>query len=83
VDWVYSGMDEAGYAARARGTSPVAYEAGEPFIPLSDLEESDVQGWVTTILGADEIAALTAKIDAEIAALVTPTQLVIRDMPWA
>ena len=83
VDWIYSGVDGAGYAARARGTSPVAYEAGAPFIPLSDLEKSDVQGWVTTEVGADRIATLTAKIDTEIAALVTPTQLVVREMPWS
>ena len=83
VDWVYSGVDDAGYSARIAGSSPVAYETGEPFIPLSDLEKSDVQGWVTTEVGADRIATLTARIDAEIAALVTPTELVVRVMPWS
>ena len=83
VDWVYSGVDEAGYSARAAGTSACDYEAGDPFIPFSDLEQSDVQGWVTTSLGADEVAALTAKIDTQIAALVTPTELVVRVMPWS
>ena len=67
VDWVYRGVDEA----------------GNPFISFSDLEQSDVQGWVTTSLGADEIAALTAKIDTQIAGLVTPTELVVRVMPWS
>ena len=83
VDWVFSGVDEAGYSARAAGNSMCDYEAGDPFIPLSDLEQSDVQGWVTTSLGADEIAALTASIDTQIAVLANPTEKVVRVMPWS
>ena len=83
VDWVFVGEDDPAYSVNAAGTVQCDYEAGDPFISFSDLTQSDVQGWVTASLGADEIAALTASIDTQLAALVHPTELIVREMPWA
>ena len=45
------------------------------FIAFADLTASDVQGWVETALGADEVTQLKAGLDAEIAEKVTPTSV--------
>tara|TARA_R100000329_G_scaffold15224_1_gene15832 strand:+ start:3186 stop:3542 length:357 start_codon:yes stop_codon:yes gene_type:complete len=45
------------------------------FIAFADLTASDVQGWVETALGADEVTQLKASLDAEIAEKVTPTSV--------
>lgn len=45
------------------------------FINWSDLKASDVQGWVESALGSDEVASLKANIDAGIAEKVTPTSV--------
>ena len=45
------------------------------FIAFADLTASDVQGWVETALGADEVTEMKAGLDAQIAEKVTPTSV--------
>ena len=45
------------------------------FTAFADLKASDVQGWVEAALGADEVTALKAGLDAQIAELITPTSV--------
>ena len=45
------------------------------FINWSDLKASDVQGWVEAGLGSDEVTAMKASLDAQIAEKVTPTSV--------
>ena len=45
------------------------------FKAFADLKTSDVQGWVEAALGADEITAMKARLDANIAAIITPTSV--------
>ena len=45
------------------------------FTAFADLTASDVQGWVEAALGADEVTAMKASLDATIAKLVTPTSV--------
>ena len=45
------------------------------FKAFADLTASDVQGWVEAALGADEVTAMKARLDAEIAEKVTPTSV--------
>ena len=42
------------------------------FTDFADLTASDVQGWVETALGADKVAEMKAKLDAQIDKQVTP-----------
>ena len=74
--------DGDGHNAQAFGTVSVKWEAPEPFIPYADLTESDVQGWTEEQIGTDELAAITARLDANIEEQATPTHETYRTMPW-
>ena len=83
INWRYIADDGEGHNAQAFGTVSVKpWEEGEPWIPYADLTESDVQGWTEEQLGTDELAAITARLDANIAEQVTPTHETYRTMPW-
>ena len=45
------------------------------FTAFADLTASDVQGWVEAALGADEVTAIKAGLDGNIAAKITPTSV--------
>ena len=82
INWRLSATDTEGHNAQAFGTVSVApWEEGEPWIPYEDLTEADVQGWVEEQLG-DELAAMTARLDAQIEEQATPTHETHRTMPW-
>ena len=75
--------DDGLHNAQAFGTVSVKpWEEGEPWIPYADLTESDVQGWTEEQLGEDELAAITARLDANIAEQATPTHRAYYTMPW-
>ena len=50
------------------------------FKAFADLTASDVQGWVETALGADEVTAVEASIAAQITEAKTPTTT--SGVPW-
>ena len=81
INWRYIADDGEGHNAQAFGTVSVKWEAPEPFIPYADLAESDVQGWTEEALG-DELAAIIARLDAQIAEQATPTHETYYTMPW-
>ena len=82
INWRYIADDGLGHNAQAFGTVSVApWEEGEPWIPYEDLTEADVQGWVEEQLG-DELAAMTARLDAQIEEQAKPTHETHRTMPW-
>ena len=45
------------------------------FTAFADLTASNVQGWVEAALGADEVTAMKAALDSQIAELITPTSV--------
>ena len=57
------------------GTQAVDTSDLSSFKEFADLKTSDVQGWVEAALGADEITAMKARLDANIAAIITPTSV--------
>ena len=57
------------------GTQAVDTSDLSSFKAFADLTASDVQGWVEAALGADEVTAMKANLDATIAKLVTPTSV--------
>ena len=81
INWRYIADDGEGHNAQAFGTVSVKWEEGE-WIPYADLTESDVQGWTEEQLGTDELAAITARLDAQIAEQATPTHDTHYTMPW-
>ena len=58
------------YGSQAVDTSDLS-----SFTAFADLTASDVQGWVEAALGADEVTAMKASLDATIAKLITPTSV--------
>ena len=45
------------------------------FTAFASVSLSNVQGWVETAMGSDEVTALKAGIDAQITEKVTPTSV--------
>ena len=82
VHWVLNGTDGNGHNGSVYGTVPVTYVAGDPFTPYADLTEAQVQSWTTTTLGAEQVAALEANINAQIQQQITPTSVNLPP-PWS
>ena len=61
--------------ATVYGNQSVSTDDLSSFINWSDLKASDVQGWVEAGLGSDEVTAMKASLDAQIAEKVTPTSV--------
>ena len=45
------------------------------FKAFADVTVSDVQGWVETAIGSDEVTAMKAGLDSKIAEMITPTSV--------
>ena len=82
VHWVLSGTDGNGHNGSVYGTVGLTYVAGSPYTPFAQLTESQVQGWVTSALGATQVSALEANIDQQIQQQVTPTSVNLTP-PWS
>ena len=86
VHWRYTATDgeDPPHTAVAIGRVNVTWEEGDPWIPYEDLVESDVVGWVESSLGDEQIEALQASFDAQIAEEITPTKEQMRgdELPW-
>jgi len=86
IHWRYSATDEEDppHEASTIGTSSIVWEEGDPWIEYADLEESDVQGWTEEQLGEEQIEAMEASFDAQIAEEITPTHETMRgdELPW-
>jgi len=82
VHWRLTGADDSNndadgnpQTATVYGSQSVSTDDLSSFINWSDLKASDVQGWVEAGLGSDEVTALKANIDEQIAEKVTPTSV--------
>ena len=80
VHWRLTGEDDTNNDAEGNPQQSVVY--GSISLDVSDLSiftafdsvtASNVQGWVESALGSDEVTSLKSKIDAQIAEKVTPT----------
>ena len=67
--------DGNNWTADVYGSQVVDTSDLSSFKAFADLTASDVQGWVEAALGADEVTAKKASLDAEIAEKVTPTSV--------
>ena len=83
VHWRLTGTDDSNndadgnpQAATVYGSQALDTSDLSSFINWSSLQASDVQGWVESALGADDVSALKANIDASIAEKVTPTSVI-------
>ena len=67
--------DGNNWTATSYGSQGVDTSDLSSFTAFGDLKASDVQGWVEAALGADEVTAMKASLDAQIAEKVTPTSV--------
>jgi len=70
IDGVEVNITSSRYGSQALDTSDLS-----SFKAFADLTASDVQGWVEAALGADEVTAMKAGLDGNIAAKITPTSV--------
>jgi len=67
--------DGNNWTATSYGTQSVDTSDLSSFTAFGSLSASDVQGWVETAMGSDDVTALKAGLDAQIALLITPTSV--------
>ena len=82
VHWRLTATDDANndadgnpQTASVYGSQAVDTSDLSSFTAFADLTASNVQGWVETALGTDEVTAMKASLDANIAAKITPTSV--------
>ena len=82
VHWRLTATDDANtdsdgnnWTAEVYGSQGLDTDSISSFTAFADLTSSDVQGWVEAALGADEVTALKAGLDAKIAEKITPTSV--------
>tara|TARA_R110000803_G_scaffold199631_1_gene263746 strand:- start:301 stop:633 length:333 start_codon:yes stop_codon:yes gene_type:complete len=75
VHWRLNGVDdtEDENVGDSYGVVSLDTEDLSTFTAFADITEADVIGWVEAALGEDQVTALKASIDAQIAEKITPT----------
>ena len=82
VHWRLTAEDDANQDADGNNITATVYGSQGldtsdlgTFTAWADLTSSDVQGWVEAAIGADEVTAMKAGLDAQITEIVTPTSV--------
>lgn len=81
MHWRLVADDGAGHTARAYGTQLAGALNPAEFIPFASLTLATVTGWCEQQMGAAEVAAVKAGLDAQIAQQVSPTTQSLAP-PW-
>mgnify|MGYP007100058561 CR=1 FL=1 len=83
--WRVSGeltQDGVTYYGSSFGSQVLSpYSPKSPFVPYSDLVESQVIGWVQSAMGEAEVAAINAGVEQQIQGQITPA-VVSLPLPW-
>ena len=80
VNWVLAGSEDS-YHYQTYGSANVPAPDGA-FTPYNDLTEAQVQGWVESALGAEQVAAYKAAIAQQIELQKNPIAAVLPP-PWS
>ena len=82
VHWRLTATDDANNDADGNpqtssmyGTQDLNTDSISNFVAFGSLDAAKVQSWVEAALGADEVTAMKAGLDAQIAAKITPTSV--------
>jgi hypothetical protein len=82
VHYTLNGTDGNGHNGSVYGTVGLTYTAGSPYTPYASLTQDQVIGWVTTTLGPEQVAAMEANINTQIANQINPP-VVTPPLPWS
>tara|TARA_R100000664_G_scaffold11427_2_gene18577 strand:- start:64 stop:411 length:348 start_codon:yes stop_codon:yes gene_type:complete len=79
VHWILTATDDTNkdsdgnnWTSKMYGTQTVSTDDLSSFINWSSLTNADVQGWVETALGSDEIVNMKSSLEADIASKINP-----------
>ena len=67
--------DGNNWTAEVYGSQGLDTDSISSFVAFADLDAAKVQSWVEAALGADEVTAMKASLDAQIAEKITPTSV--------
>lgn len=81
VHWTRLGTDGE-HTVSVYGTQAVTLDAEAPFTPYADLTQAQVEGWLDSAMGAEQIAAMDASLDQQIENIINPP-VVTLPLPWA
>jgi len=82
VHWTLTADDGQGHIATTYGSVGLVYEAGSSFTPFAQLTQAQVQEWVSTKMGPDNLASLENKLQEQIQQQVAPIEIT-QPAPWA
>ena len=83
VHWRVTGtsdtLDPEGnaYTATSIGTQTISTSDLSGFTPFDDLTNADAVAWTQSAMGADEVTALEANLDSQIALEITPVSVTL------
>ena len=83
VHWRVTGtsdtLDPEGnaYTATSIGTQTISTSDLSGFTPFDDLTNADAVAWTQSAMGAEQVTALEANLDSQIALEITPTSVTL------
>jgi hypothetical protein len=83
VHWRVTGtsdtLDPQGnaYTATSIGTQTISTSDLSGFTPFDDLTNADAVAWTQSAMGAEQVTALEANLDSQIALEITPTSVTL------
>ena len=83
VHWRVTGtsdtLDPQGnaYTATSIGTQTISTSDLSGFTPFDDLTNADAVAWTQSAMGAEQVTALEANLDSQIALKITPTSVTL------
>ena len=82
VHWRLNATDDTNKDSEGNFLGAVTYSSQvldtsdlSSFKAFADVTASDVQGWVETAIGSDEVTSMKTGLDAKIAEMITPTSV--------
>ena len=81
IHWRRQATDGKGHNGDVFGQQNIALDPNAPFTPYDQLTKAQVEGWLTSAMGASAIAALDAALDKQIADQITPP-VSTPALPW-
>ena len=82
VHWKLTATDNSNQDEDGVNISETIYSSQEldtsdlsSFKAFADVTASDVQGWVETAIGSDEVTAIKTSLDAKITEMITPASV--------
>ena len=74
VHWRLTAANEE-HSATNIGTQNLSVEDLSGFTAFDSVTHEDVIGWVETAIGAEEVASMKSRLDAQLAELATPSSV--------